>query len=110
MLHFWFLFTVGQHVLWRAVLSPRSLIRVYVNTASRPDRKHATGDELGRAPIAFSFSFFFSFSFSVFVSVSALSLSLFPFPFLFLFSFSSLFYGSRVSTVYNSSVLRLNKL
>ena len=29
----------------------------YVNTASRPDRKHAMGDEIGRAPIAFSFSF-----------------------------------------------------
>jgi len=51
------------------VLSPRTLIRVYVHTASRPDRKHAMGDEIGRAPIAFSFcfSFLFSFSFSVFV-------------------------------------------
>ena len=83
------------------MLSPRTLIRGYVHTASRPDRKHAMGDELGRAPIAFSFSFsfLFSFSFSVFVFVSALSLSLFPFPFLFLFYFSSLFYGS---TVYGS--------
>ena len=82
----------------------------YVNTASRPDRKHATGDKLGRAPIAFSFSFlslYFSlFPFSVFVSLCLCSVSdSVSLPFLFLFS--SLFYGS---TVYDSSVLRLNKL
>ena len=49
----------------------------YVNTASRPDRKHATGDELGRVPIAFSFSFFFSFSFLFLLSFTAVESLLF---------------------------------
>ena len=70
---------------------PRSVW--YVNTASRPDRKHATGDELGRAPIAFSFSFSFvfpfSFSFSVLSYLCLCSVS-FSFPFSLFFFFSLL--------------------
>ena len=72
------------------VLSPRTLIRMLTLPAGPTESmRDATGDELGRAPIAFSFSF--SFSFSLSFSVLSLSLSLpclcLCFPFLFSFSF-----------------------